>query len=1533
MTNLKKSMPFRHCSIRFFISSTFADMVPERNVISSIMTKLHAEYSLSGWSIDYIDLRWGVSKESSAHNNTMRICIEELKRCKNLSPRPNFIFLIGDRYGWLPLPEIIYPDEWNKIYEYADTQEKNSLKSAYKFDSNCLPTGRYLLQPLEDYDRTNRLNNLFDKFYKEDRLSATEQEIVEGVFKVKDAGEHVVGYIRELNSVPQHLQHIYRDNNPILARHVNRLKNKLKEILPSENILLSGQTSFSEYNENRYIEWFETEMEIRIRRVIEREIQSHILPQSEFLHNFNLDFAKRHATYFYGRERELSELLAYINSKGAQYPMLIPGEPGLGKTSVISKGITMAMQIPDCVLIPRFIGSGDRIYSLNDLVVSIFNALHPYFSQEGREAYPHPIDRYEAALIINNNNRLDETWFHLLEKQLLPGKYVIFIDAIDRIPKYEDRLSLFRCLITGAHSNLWGDGPKIFNMFEKLRIIVSAAIDGDQIECNDLDRYEYLRIAAFDEGNKYSLISGLLASRGRKISQHQNDILTRTLKKSESRGIYLDVIGKYLCSLTSFSEIKNIPETFTDAVRMILNTLSETGSHNRNLLREFLAVIATAPDGIDIHSLNGILACDEDLVKELIDDSFHEFNIDESRGMLPPILLSRLYSDLEGVFIATMPTVLGDAIIIRHKEILKVVKDWLGSKELKKARILQYRYYREAWKEGNRFAINDIARVTSEVVDKENAALELASVLCDIGYLSQRINISEKNELNKDFNSLILMSEDIDYLRASTPDFRKIAALLSYLPARVEAEAFHAWCRNLPFECIINKDLIKDTPANIMTDQLRMFDFSRSIEGKMHRNSNYRMDTSPHFALRYDYRLESNESCSKLIRVDQIDRHEDVVFSVKLGEGECRLHPFIQQDVIVMTTRNSVSCFGLISNEKLFQADFKCEISLHPQAVSISGKGRYLKVDAYLEVDTGIVNPIFLLIDLYNINPTLPIPKGNSAKFSRSENYLWATYGSDTIIRWDLTSGKGVEVKYQDSRFPAANASQNIDFFPFDALDDKMLFRFPYGTPHHQIHHVIIEMEGTTCRFFDLPSHGVFSIDGNDAYILRSTLDLLSLKRNTVKQYPIHADSISFIDDKTIIGVDSLSFLMNSPLYNLEIALSEGLHYFPTIKIRDCSGFSVSNDGHTICVSNFQSDFKDCIVIYKYKSGEGWYKKLLHHDLGEPLWGLYSSCLSPSGEVVVCAGSGGGKCRIQILRVIDNEILADIPVPHPIAGFRFSTDGKTIVAAETTHGIAYNTPPEGFKFRIIEFKSEYDSSYTIREVGIPTIGENGKIVGYWSFDLTPDNRRIIFDGLVLDLVDGRVLTQIPLPTTDFYYHLYGYAYGKREKRLFAKNGLVIGSGRGIIEIFDAEKEMRIAADCEDTVIAMSPDACWLLMRTPECSLYRTDLTLTYRKTLKGKMPENIINAIFHPSKKAFFAITRDSGIYFCNMDGDILAYALAVGIIDAMASPEGLVVVREGIQVSIFSPSQSVLDSLPSWEFDDYLLTESFRQLYFNRKP
>jgi Domain of unknown function (DUF4062) len=50
------------------------------------------------------DLRWGVSEEVGRDQQTLDVCLQEIHRCQRSTPRPNFIALLGSRYGWRRLP-------------------------------------------------------------------------------------------------------------------------------------------------------------------------------------------------------------------------------------------------------------------------------------------------------------------------------------------------------------------------------------------------------------------------------------------------------------------------------------------------------------------------------------------------------------------------------------------------------------------------------------------------------------------------------------------------------------------------------------------------------------------------------------------------------------------------------------------------------------------------------------------------------------------------------------------------------------------------------------------------------------------------------------------------------------------------------------------------------------------------------------------------------------------------------------------------------------------------------------------------------------------------------------------------------------------------------------------------------------------------------------------------------------------------------------------------------------------------------------
>src|SRR5688500_14360538 len=104
---------------RVFVSSTFSDMVMERNALQEhVYPRLRELCAKHGARFQAIDLRWGISQEAGLNQRATDVCLKEIARCQKVTKRPNFLLLMGDRYGWQPLPDDIPANEWDAMYAY-----------------------------------------------------------------------------------------------------------------------------------------------------------------------------------------------------------------------------------------------------------------------------------------------------------------------------------------------------------------------------------------------------------------------------------------------------------------------------------------------------------------------------------------------------------------------------------------------------------------------------------------------------------------------------------------------------------------------------------------------------------------------------------------------------------------------------------------------------------------------------------------------------------------------------------------------------------------------------------------------------------------------------------------------------------------------------------------------------------------------------------------------------------------------------------------------------------------------------------------------------------------------------------------------------------------------------------------------------------------------------------------------------------------------------------------------------------------------
>ena len=70
-----------------------------------------------------VDLRWGIGPDAVRAQQTLRVCLQEVTRCTQTSLRPCFLVLMGDRYGWQPLPTLIEYREFERLRDHVREHE------------------------------------------------------------------------------------------------------------------------------------------------------------------------------------------------------------------------------------------------------------------------------------------------------------------------------------------------------------------------------------------------------------------------------------------------------------------------------------------------------------------------------------------------------------------------------------------------------------------------------------------------------------------------------------------------------------------------------------------------------------------------------------------------------------------------------------------------------------------------------------------------------------------------------------------------------------------------------------------------------------------------------------------------------------------------------------------------------------------------------------------------------------------------------------------------------------------------------------------------------------------------------------------------------------------------------------------------------------------------------------------------------------------------------------------------------------------
>ena len=474
-------------TFRLFLSSTFGDFQVEREALKErVWPQLEAYCASRNASFQVVDLRWGISESDGLAHDTLRICLDEIAHCQQLSPKPNFLMLLGDRYGWRPLPPEIPADEFELVIKEATITDAKRLRDWYLWDNNALPPHYVLRARGEAYrvyadwqgiesellrtlracamklGRTPFRDELY--FY-----SATHQEIVRGTLTVSDADQHVFAFIREIDGLDfkSHRAKNFTDwdRNGHFDTEARDLRLELREQfvqkLPAKENKLhckvrwQGQekSPISTEHINQLCEYVDDSL----RRVIDQELDATSTDNLEKETAAHQDTAHRLAKIFIGRNKQLIQLtdavrigLDHIESTAHISGFVwINGPGGVGKSAFMARALEDTRnQYPDAIVIKRFIGTTHRSCNLFTFLADLLTELAQSRNsdetlpegglQDLIEILPERMSWATAEkpliLFIDALDQLNDSFFtrqHLWLPAVLPPHVVVVLSVLD----------------------------------------------------------------------------------------------------------------------------------------------------------------------------------------------------------------------------------------------------------------------------------------------------------------------------------------------------------------------------------------------------------------------------------------------------------------------------------------------------------------------------------------------------------------------------------------------------------------------------------------------------------------------------------------------------------------------------------------------------------------------------------------------------------------------------------------------------------------------------------------------------------------------------------------------------------------------------------------------------------------------------------------------------------------------------------------------------------------------------------------------
>ncbi|MGZ4393211.1 MAG: hypothetical protein ACXVRK_14010 [Gaiellaceae bacterium] len=547
------------------------------------------------------------------------------------------LVLLGDRYGWRPVPATIPAPEFESILDVlGEGAHRRLIEDWYRRDDNAVPVA-HVLRPrgqlsVEQWSAVERdlhealVEGAVEAAVEPRRRlvyegSATHQEIDRGVLSVQERRDHVVCLLRTIDGLPADSTALpFVDIRPSgepdeeARRRLATLRDEIRRCVPDTTIEYKETWSAEGPTASHIAEVCASTEEL-LWSAIEIELDA-AAARDEIVEEANAhrSFAAARVADAGSRPRDPAEgkVLEYLSGE-SRAPLVLTGPGCVGKTTFAAQLVEGLDSSPNFEVFARFVGVSSTASSVPTLLASL--------AREAGRRYGagEDVPSDYAALVSEFWARLDEPPAHRRTVLVVDGVDLLAGRAAPPLDWIATRLpSHVRVLVTAA------PGPTLD--------LLLALPNREVVELPPLVR---------EDGGE--ILDRWLAQRGRTL---QPDQRSRLLDRFAPNGLplYLRIAVEAAARWRSDAPVNEtrLAADVTGIVKALLRRLSRESEHGPVLVSRALAYVACARNGLAEDELLAVLGDDDAVMEDLRRRAPRSPPTDE----LPTAVWARLLADL-----------------------------------------------------------------------------------------------------------------------------------------------------------------------------------------------------------------------------------------------------------------------------------------------------------------------------------------------------------------------------------------------------------------------------------------------------------------------------------------------------------------------------------------------------------------------------------------------------------------------------------------------------------------------------------------------------------------------------------------------------------------------------------------------------------------------------------------------------------------------------------------------------------------------